>query len=139
VGGILGQEDQLGAGPSNGLAYRLGLVGAEVVEDDDIAWLEGGDEHLPDVGQEPRAIDRPVEQAGGLDGVLAQRSQERRGLPMTVWDLGKEPLPARRPAVRARHVGLGPGLIDEDQARWIDQALTLAQPSARSACFRAVP
>jgi hypothetical protein len=30
---------------------------------------KGGDEHLPFVGQEPLAIDRPVEQPGCLDAV----------------------------------------------------------------------
>jgi hypothetical protein len=35
-------------------------------------------------------------------------------------------LSARRTAVAARHVGLGPGLVDEDQARRIKPPLILS-------------
>lgn len=34
-----------------------------------------------------------------------------------------EPLPDRRPATQGRHVGLGPGFVDEDEARRIKPAL----------------
>lgn len=70
---------------------------------------------------------------------MAQGSQERRCLPSTLWNLGKQPLAVRRPAMGARHVGLGPGLIDEDQARWIDPALMLAPLRSATAYVRAVP
>ena len=40
-------------------------------------------------------------------------------------DLGDQPLAPRRPAVGARHVGLGPGLVDEDQAGRIKPSLIL--------------
>ena len=42
-------------------------------------------------------------------------------------------LAARRPAPQRRHVGLGPGLVDEDQARRIDPILILypLRPPAR--------
>ena len=35
--------------------------------------------------------------------------------------LAVQPLPARRPAAQRRHVGLGPGLVDEDQAVGVDR------------------
>jgi hypothetical protein len=34
-------------------------------------------------------------------------------------------LPPQGPAPQRRHVGLGPGLVDEDQAGWIDPRLIL--------------
>ena len=37
--------------------------------------------------------------------------------------LAGQALAARRPAAQRRHVGLGPGLVDEDQAGGIDAAL----------------
>ena len=58
VRGVFGQEEQLGAGLSNGPANTLALVRAEIVEDDDVARLEGGHEELLDIGQEALAIDR---------------------------------------------------------------------------------
>jgi hypothetical protein len=112
-------------------------VGAEVVEDDDVAWLEGGDEELLDIGAKALAVDRAVEQAGRVEAVVAQRGEEGRGFPMAVRNLGDQALAARRPAVAARHVGLGPGLVDEDQARRIDAALTGAPARAMAAYVRA--
>ena len=48
-------------------------MGAEIVEDHDVARLEGRDEELFDIGAEPLAVDGTVEQAGGVDAVVAQR------------------------------------------------------------------
>lgn len=45
---------------------------------------------------------------------------------MSVRDLVDQSAPARRPAVKAGHVGLGPGLVDEDEPRRIDELLILA-------------
>jgi hypothetical protein len=55
-----------------------------------------------------------------------------------VRDLCAQPLAARRPAVRAGHVGLGPGLVEEDQAGRIDAALILAPLRAPTAYVRAI-
>ena len=48
-------------------------------------------------------------------------------MPAALQHLGEEPLTLRAATVAARHIGLGPGLIDEDenQARWIDPVLIL--------------
>ena len=73
-------------------------MGAEIVEHDDVVALEGRDEELLDVGEKELAVDWAVEQAGRVDAVIAQRSQESRGLPFAVRDLGDEPASARRPA-----------------------------------------
>jgi hypothetical protein len=39
-------------------------VQTEIVEDHDVAWLEGRDKELLDIGAEPLAVDGSVEQAG---------------------------------------------------------------------------
>src|SRR3546814_7425231 len=44
-------------------------------------------------------------------------------LPVAVRHFRPEPLAARRPAPERRHVGLGPGFIDEEQAGRINPAL----------------
>ena len=47
-----------------------------------------------------------------------------RGRPhMAVRDAGGEPFALRAPAAQRRHVGLGPGLVDEDEAGRVDAAL----------------
>jgi hypothetical protein len=132
--GLLGwQEDEAGAGGPDRGADRLAFVAAQIVENDDVPWLEGGDEDLVDIGGEAGSVDRPVEDAGRVDAVAAQGRQERERLPMPVRDLGGESPSARAPAPQRRHVGLGPGLVDEDEARGIDQALQLppSRPVAR--------
>jgi hypothetical protein len=116
-------EQEACSGGSDRLPHRFPLVRAEVVEDHDVAGFQRRDEELFDIGEEALAIDGAVEQAGRVDAVVAQGGEERCGLPMAVRDLVNEPLAARRPAVETRHIGLGPGLIDEDQARGIDAAL----------------
>ena len=86
----------------------LSLVGAEIVEDHDVAWLERRHEELFDIGVEALAVDGPVEQAGRIDAVVAQGGEERRGLPLALRDLVDEPLSPWRPAAQAGHIGLGP-------------------------------
>jgi len=59
----------------------------------------------------------------GIDAIVTQRGQERHGLPASARDLGPEPQAARPPSAERRHVGLGPGLVNEDQACRLDPAL----------------
>ena len=44
---------------------------------------------------------------------------------MTVGNLGGQPLAQRRPSSERLHVGLNPGLVDEDQPRGVDPVLAL--------------
>jgi hypothetical protein len=123
VGAVGRQEEQLGAGLADCLAHGAPFVAAEIVHDDDVAGLQGGNEELLDIGEEASAVDRPVDHAGGIDAVVAQRGQEGHRAPAAVRHFGDEPRAAQRAAVAARHVGLGPGLVDEDQPRRIELAL----------------
>jgi hypothetical protein len=52
---------------------------------------------------------------------------------VAMWNFGFEPLPPQGPAPQRRHIGLGPGLVDEDQPRWIDSRLILL-PTGSMAC-----
>ena len=95
VGGVFRQEDEAGSDSPDRLPHRPSLVGAEIVEDHDVAWLEGRHEELFDIGAEAFAVDGPVEQAGRVDAVVAQSGEERRGLPMALRDLSRWPLGAQ--------------------------------------------
>ena len=84
-------------------------MGAEVVEDDDVARLEGRNEELFNIGAEAFAVDGPVEQAGRIDAVVAQGGKESRGLPAAMRNLvdGRWPfgaLPRRRVMLVFVHV-----------------------------------
>ena len=125
VGRVFRQEEQFGAGCADELAHGLAFVAAEIVHDDDVTRLQGRDEDLLDVGSKAVAVDWAIENPWSVDPVVAQRGQEGRGLPVAVRDLGREPHAAGCPAPQRRHVGLGPGLVDEDQALRLDPALIL--------------
>ncbi len=99
------------------------LVAAEVVHDRHIAARQRRDQQLLDVGLEPRAVDRTVEDEGGVDPVAAQGGQEGHGLPVALRDPVDQALAARAATMGADHVGLGPGLVDEDQAAGIKPRL----------------
>jgi hypothetical protein len=133
VGRVFGQEEEAGAGRPDGAPYRLALVRAEIVHDDDVAGRKRRDEDLVEVEPEGLAIDRPVEQPWRLDPVVPQGGQEGHGLPAAMGHLGRQALAARRPAPQRSHVGLGPGLVDEDEAGGIDEPLPRRPlgPSAR--------
>ena len=117
------EEEELGTCGADCAADRLPFVAAEVVDDDDIARLKGGDEHLLDIGQKGLAIDWAVDDAGRVDAIVAQRGQKGQRPPAALGNLGDQPFAAQRPSMAAGHIGLGPGLVDEDETRGIKLVL----------------
>jgi hypothetical protein len=133
VGRVFRQEEQLGAGCANELAHGSAFVAAEIVHDDDFTGSQGGNENLLDVSSEGLAVDRAIKDPWSVDPVVPQSGQEGRGLPVAVRDFGGEPHAARGPASQRRHVGLGPGFVDEDQTFRLDLVPILGplRPPAR--------
>ena len=124
VGGICRQEEQLGSRRADQPAYGFAFVTAEIVHDDDIAGTKRWEEDLFDIEPKALAVDRTFEQPWRLDAITTQRRQESQGLPTAVRHFGYEPLAAGRPASQRRHIGSGPGLVDEDKPLRIDAFLT---------------
>jgi hypothetical protein len=139
VGGIFRQEEGPGVGAPDGRSHGLGLVGAEVVHDYQIARPQRRGEDLFDIDQEPLAVDRAVDQPGRLDPIVAQGRQEGHRVPVPEWRLAWQALTTRRPAAQRRHVGLGPGLINEDQPRRVDARPVFQPLRAPSRDIGAVP
>src|SRR6202043_1679048 len=110
----------VGAGGTDSATYGVGLVRAEIVHDDDVAVPQGRDQNLLDVEKEGFAIDRPLDEPRSGDAIVAQSGHEGHGLPAAVRYLGFDALTARRPAPQRRHIGFGPGLIDEPQPSAFD-------------------
>jgi len=99
------------------------LVAAKVVEQDDVSRLQCWHKELLDPGAEDDTVDGAVDDAWRINPIGTQRGEERHGGPTPVRHARDEPLAARRPAVRAGHVRLGPRFIDEHEAAWIDPTL----------------
>ena len=91
------------------------LVAGEVVGNDDVSRRQRGGEELLDIGQKSVAIDRAIEHQRSDHAIVPQAGDEGAGLPVSMRYCADQPLAARCPAARARHVGLGPCFIDEDQ------------------------
>ena len=110
-----GRKIRCAPGAADGAPDCGSFVAAEIVHDHDLPGLERGDEKLFDIGSEAWAIDRPVEDAGRVDPVRAQGREEGQRPPVAVRHRGDQPLSQRCAPVRARHVRLDPGLVDEDE------------------------
>ena len=128
VGRVLGQEDQFGAGLADRLAYRLALVAAEIIHDDDVARRECRYQHLLDIDAEAFAIDGTVDHPGRVDPVVAQGRQKGCGAPMAEGGVADQALTARAPAPQWRHVGFDPGFINENEPGWVDVRLIFQPP-----------
>jgi hypothetical protein len=113
-------------------------VATQIVHDDDISGGQGGDEELVDIGSKACAVDRPVDDAGRLDPVAAQGRQKGQRTPTTVRHLGHQAGAAPRAPAAAGHVGLGPSLVDEDQASRIKSVLILLPLAAAARDVRPV-
>ena len=100
-------------------------MAAEIVHNDDVAGTECGDQDLFDIGSEGLAIDWGVKKPRSLDPIVAQCRQECCRFPVAVRNFGREPHAARRPTPQRRHVGFGPGFVDEDQPLRLDAVLIL--------------
>jgi hypothetical protein len=70
----------------------------EPIGDHDVARLKRRDEELFDIGVEAFAVDEPVDEAGRVDAIVAQRGEESRSLPAAMRNLVDQALALRRPA-----------------------------------------
>jgi hypothetical protein len=124
------QEQELGACGTKGTADGFALVTAEIIDDDDIAGSQRRHQDLLDIGEEAAAIDRPIDDARRIDPIGAQSGEESERSPVAVRCLGDQPLASGAPSVGARHIGLGPGLVDKDEACGVKPTLILLPSGA---------
>ena len=90
------------------------LMHPEVVQHDDISRSQRGHQHLFDVGEETRTIDRPIKDRWGAETLEPQRGNHRVGFPMTAGRVVREPQAARTPAVAPEEIGGNAALIEKD-------------------------
>ena len=69
------------------------------------------------------AVDRTVEDARSGKSVAAQGAEEGQRAPVAMRGEAAQALASRSPAASRSHVGLDPGLIDEDQPSRIEPGL----------------
>jgi hypothetical protein len=123
IGGVWRQVPEPGTGFSDHRADSCRFVGAEIVHDDDVAWLQDWHELLFDISAETPAIDRSIKYAWCGEPVAAQRPKEGQRAPVAVRCEAAQALALRAPASQRGHVGLDPCLVDKDQSARIEPAL----------------
>ncbi len=117
------QKDQSGACVTDRLAHGLALVASQIVEHDDVAMAQCGDQALFDPCQKAAAVDGAIQDARGTNAIGPQTGDKGQRLPVAMRDFGDQALATRAPPADRRHVRLGPGLIDKDQARGVNLVL----------------
>ena len=85
--------------------YPLHLVGAEIIQHDDVTWLEGRRQNLFDIGEEGIAVHRAVDNAWCSKRRGAQARNKGGGFPMTMGDFADQPFAAWSPATQPGHFG----------------------------------
>lgn len=124
------KEPESGTGRLDGLTDSRGFVAAEIVHDDDVAGSEAGNKLLFDIGAEASTVDRSVEDAWRGKFAAAQGTEKSQRAPMSMRSEAAQPFALRSPTAQGRHVGLYPGLVDEDQPFGIE--VFLPRPPAPS-------
>jgi len=82
--------------------------------------VSGSPEELPDIREEACRINRTVQHRGRVDAVVAQGGKKSERLPVALRRFGPQPFSLAAATVRADHIGLDPGFVDENQTLWID-------------------
>jgi len=79
-----------------------------------------GQQELLDVGAEDGPVDGAVDDARGGERIGSESGKEGERAPAAVGREALQPLAFDAPAADRGHVGLDPGLIDKDEALWIE-------------------
>lgn len=119
----------------------LAFMAGEVVEDDDVAWLEGGRKLGFDIGLEDHAVHWGIDDPGGDEAVALEARHEGLRAPMAEGSLAVQPRAFCRASAQARHLCCRACFIDEDQPLALIAHDGLAAVSPRGASpgqFRSV-
>lgn len=102
----------------------------EIVHDDDVAGLEGGDQQLFHIGKEADTVNRPLlvhasscENARRIDPVMAECCEEGHCQPVAMRFFTVQFLSPEAAVMGAGHVGFGPCLVDKNQPCWVKPPL----------------
>src|SRR5258706_2051324 len=77
------------------------LVSGNIVQKDDLPFLQSWSKDLFDIRQEVGSIHRAIQHKRSGDAIIAQPAYESRCFPVAVWHFINEPFASRSPAIEA--------------------------------------
>lgn len=123
VGAVRREKPEMGAdGFEGGADLRL-FVDREVIEHHDVAGSQRGHQHLFDIGEERRIVDRSVEDRRRAQPLEPQRGDDGVCLPMAAGRVVVQPDAARAAAVAAQQVGRHAAFIEKHILAYVAQWL----------------
>jgi hypothetical protein len=132
VGAVRWQKPKVRADRFDRRAHRGLLVDRQIVEDDDIAWPQGGYQDLLDIGAKTRFVDRAVKHGRRGHRIHAQGGNDGAGVPVTAGRVITDAGPTRTPTIAAQQIRGDATLIEEHVLPHIAEWL----PGAPSATLR---
>ena len=96
------------------LSGAVAFVRRQIVEDDDVTFVQQGGELCFDVALKGVAIHGSIDHPWCDKAVMSQTGNECHGFPVTVRDGGNHPAAFAAAPPQARHLGVDPGFIDEN-------------------------
>ena len=88
-------------------------MGSEIVQDHHVAFVQGRGQLGFDVEIEEFPVDRPADNPGRVEPVMAQGSDESLGVPVSERDMIDQTCPAWRPSGGLGQVGFQGGFVDK--------------------------
>lgn len=115
VGRVGWKKQQAGADTLDELADSGSVVGSEVVEHDDIAWVQPWTEGLTHELDEPRPVHGTGEDLMAKYAITAHGADDREVAAPVAGLVIDHPFAAQGASVREAHCEIASGLIDYDQ------------------------
>ena len=125
VGTVGGEEDQLDSEILEELLCGQIVMRGEIVTDDDVPTLQGRAKDLADISAKDQRVGRSGDHQAGTLSAQPERTEHGGGVPMAHRSVIMEALAPRGAAAQPGKVGLGAGLIEENQSRRRPLALVL--------------
>ena len=115
IGTAMGRQPGFAAMGAEQFTGCRAFVRGEIVADHDVPGAQLAEQLRAQVSKEQLGVHRPVHDKGRAEPVMPQGRYGRAGLVVAVGNTPYATLVARRPSIVARHLGVQPRLIDEDQ------------------------
>jgi hypothetical protein len=122
----------------DGVPNACALVSAGIIDDHDIAAIEGWSQTVLDIGDEDRSVHWPIYHQGRNHPVISKTGYEGDGFPMSVRGVANQSRTSWAPTSEPHHLGAGGSFVDKYQPGWIKHALLSIPAPARAGHVRSV-